>query len=64
MREKIVAVGFLTRRDQAFGSGFDRAYPVEGLEGFEDLLAQLDNVEAVPAARQQGPTRGLKRNGS
>jgi hypothetical protein len=63
MRDKIVAVGLLTQRDlQALGSGFDRAFPVEGLEGFEDLLAQLDHVEAVPAAGQQGLAREGERS--
>ncbi|MBB3910150.1 hypothetical protein [Sphingomonas desiccabilis] len=61
MRDNIVAVGLLTQRDlQALGSGFDRAFPVDGLEGFRDLLAQLDQIEALSAAGQQGPARDGK----
>jgi hypothetical protein len=56
MRDNIVAIGLLTQRDlQALGSGFDRAFPLAGLEGIEDLLARLDHVEAVPAAGRRGP---------
>ena len=44
-----MAVGLLTQGDLAvLGQGYRRAIPVSGLEGFEDLLAQLDIVEATP----------------
>jgi len=49
MESEIVAVGLLTQGDLAvLGQGYRRAIPVSGLEGFEDLLAQLDIVEATP----------------
>lgn len=44
--DKIVAVGFLTRRDmQALGEGFNRHFPLprDG-DDFTELLEQLDEV--------------------
>ncbi|WP_294443298.1 hypothetical protein [uncultured Sphingomonas sp.] len=47
--DKIVAVAFLTQQGvEVLGEHLGRVYPVEGLEGLEDLLARLDEVEPVP----------------
>ncbi|OWK29871.1 hypothetical protein SPMU_22930 [Sphingomonas mucosissima] len=53
---RIVAVGLLTRRDlEVLGTGFTRAFPVKDLSGFEDVLAELDRIEAVPPCAKQTP---------
>jgi hypothetical protein len=45
--DRIVAVGLLCQRDlEALGAGFKRAYPVENVSGFEDLLKAIDVAEA------------------
>lgn len=44
--DKIIAVALLTQRDlEVIGTGLGRVFPVEEVEGFEDLLAQLEHVE-------------------
>lgn len=49
--DEIVAVGFLTQRDlDVLGSGFRRVVPLTRDGAFDDLLAQLDHVRAVPTA--------------
>ena len=54
--QRIVAVGLLTQQDfDVLGQDFKRCYRVRGVEGFEDLLAQLDEIEASP----EGAARGL-----
>ena len=53
---RIVAVGLLTRRDlEVLGTGFSRAFPVKDLSGFEDVLAELDRIEAVSPCSKQRP---------
>jgi hypothetical protein len=48
-QDRIVAVGLLTRHDlEVLGQGFRRSYRVRDVEGFEDLLAKLEHVAAVP----------------
>jgi hypothetical protein len=43
---RIVAVGLLTQRDlDMLGSGFRRAIPLEGAEGFDDLISAIDEAE-------------------
>ncbi len=50
---RIVAVGFLTRRDlEVLGTGFLRQFPVTDDHAFADLLAELDGVEGVPTGRR------------
>ena len=52
-QDRIVAVGLLTRHDlEVLGQGFRRSYRVRDVEGFEDLLAKLEHVEAVPVRRK------------
>ena len=42
-RDKIVAVGLLTRADlNALGENFRRAFPVEDLGGFDGLLRAIE----------------------
>ena len=42
-RDKIVAVGLLTRADlHALGENFRRAFPVEDLDGFDGLLRAIE----------------------
>lgn len=49
--DKIVAVGLLNRRDlDTLGEAFTRQIPLADDDTFEDLLAQLDRVEATPVA--------------
>ena len=47
--DRVVAVGFLTQRDlEVLGTGFRRIVPLADDGAFDDLLAQLDHVHAVP----------------
>jgi hypothetical protein len=56
--DPIVAVGLLTQHDlDVLGQGFKRSYRVHGIEGFEDLLERLDEVEATPTAGFAKPRR-------
>ncbi|MDK2768373.1 MAG: hypothetical protein KYX69_11715 [Sphingomonas sp.] len=51
-RERIASVGLLTRRDlEVLGAGFNRHFPVVDDAIFDDLLAQLDKVEAEPLGK-------------
>ena len=51
-KDQVVAVGFLTSRDlELLGTGFHRHFPVARDDVFADLLAKLDQVEAVPLGR-------------
>ena len=46
MRDRIVAVGLLTRRDMALlGPTFDRAWPVEEAPSFNELLRAIDQAD-------------------
>jgi hypothetical protein len=47
--KRIVSIGFLTERDlHRLGAAFTNHIPVPPEDIFGDLLAQLDQVEAVP----------------
>lgn len=51
-KDRIVAVGLLTQRDlEVLGTGFHRLFSVNADDdeddGFADLIAQLDNIEAI-----------------
>ena len=51
-KERIVAVGLLTERDlEVLGTGFHRLFSVnaddEEDDGFADLVAQLDKIDAI-----------------
>lgn len=51
-KERIVAVGLLTQRDlEVLGTGFHRLFSIDASEdddeGFADLIAQLDKIEAI-----------------
>lgn len=53
-KERIVAVGLLTQRDlDVLGTGFHRLFAVDADEddddGFADLIAQLDKIDAITA---------------
>ncbi len=49
---RIVSVGFLTKRDlEVLGNGFTRHFPVQHDDVFDDLLQQLDRVEASPLGK-------------
>ncbi|MES2987142.1 MAG: hypothetical protein V4808_04480 [Pseudomonadota bacterium] len=46
--ERIVSIGFLTERDLVrLGTAFTNHIPVPADDIFGDLLAQLDQIEAV-----------------
>jgi len=50
-RDRIVAVGLLTAKDlELLGNGFRRLYAVEEGDVFDELLEQLDRLDAVPVA--------------
>jgi hypothetical protein len=60
-KDRIVAVGLLTERDvQVLGQGFDRLFPLESIEGFEDLLAQLDAVDPTGSPLPPQKAKGAK----
>jgi hypothetical protein len=47
--DRIVAVGFLTQNDlKILGQGFDRIFPISEDVSFDDLLAKLESIAAVP----------------
>jgi hypothetical protein len=46
MSERIVAIGLLTKRDLSLlGPTFDRAWPVENVPCFDDLLRAVDEAD-------------------
>lgn len=52
--DRIVAVALLTQRDlNVLGQGFRQSYRVHGAEGFEDLLAQLDDIKPIELAPER-----------
>jgi len=53
MKDRIVAVGLLTRRDlQVLGPTFDRVWPVEEAPHFNELLRAIDDADR--SLRQPG----------
>ena len=47
----MVTAGRVTGQDlDVLGQGLVRSYRVHGVDGFEDLLAELDGIEAVGSA--------------
>ena len=55
----IVAVGLLTRRDlDLLGPAFERAWPIDQVRGFEELLHEIDEadrrVKNAEAKRDRG----------
>lgn len=61
MPERIVSIGFLTQRDlDRLGAAFTSHIPVPEDDIFSDLLAQLDQIEAVPTGEGIAilPTKG------
>ncbi|ODP39505.1 hypothetical protein [Sphingomonas turrisvirgatae] len=49
-QDRIVAVGLLTQGDlDRLGTGFRNVIPVKRDAMFDDLLAQLDQIEIEPA---------------
>ena len=50
--DRIIAVGFLTSTDLAMlRERFNRYFPIEHDDVFDDLLRQLDNIEAAPVGK-------------
>ena len=46
MRDRIVAVGLLTRQDlDVLGPAFERAWPVEETPNFSELLRAIDEAD-------------------
>lgn len=53
--DRIVAVGFLTQNDlKILGQGFDRIFPISDDVSFDDLLAKLEGIAAVPERADSG----------
>ncbi|WP_066793571.1 hypothetical protein [Sphingomonas soli] len=47
--ERIVSIGFLTQRDlDRLGGTFTRHFAVDDDGQFDDLLSELDKIEATP----------------
>jgi hypothetical protein len=56
MQERIVAVGLLTERDlNLLGPTFERAWPVEDVPAFDELLRAIDEADRKLRAAP-GPT--------
>lgn len=56
--DRIVAVALLTQRDlNVLGQGFRQSYRVHGAVGFEDLLAQLDDIQPIEVVRERNDER-------
>ena len=56
--DRIVAVALLTQRDlNVLGQGFRQSYRVHGADGFEDLLAQLDDIQPIKVAQERNDER-------
>jgi hypothetical protein len=50
-QDQIIAVGLLTRRDlNILGPAFDRAWPIEQVSDFGDLLRAIDEADRGPRA--------------
>ena len=60
MAERVVAIGLLTERDLSLlGPTFDRAWPVEDVPCFTDLLRAIDDADdQLQKAVQQMPGAG------
>ena len=67
-KDRIVAVGLLTQRDlDVLGTGFNRLFPVDtddGLNGFTDLIARLDKIDATTTDREAARSVKLHLNQS
>lgn len=60
--ERFVAVGLLTQRDlDVLGSGFRRAFPLDKLDDFTSLLAQIDEADSRCSAPSPLDKTGSKR---
>lgn len=56
MQERIVAVGLLTQQDlNLLGPTFERAWPVEEVPAFDELLRAIDEADRKLEA-DTGPT--------
>jgi hypothetical protein len=54
MDERIVAVGLLTRRElDLLGPAFERAWPIEQVPGFDELLRAIDEADRRLQARER-----------
>jgi hypothetical protein len=59
MTERIVAVGLLTRKDlDLLGPTFERAWPIEQVPGFDDLLRAIDEADGKLKERSREGDRG------
>jgi hypothetical protein len=58
-RERIVAVGLLTRRDLGLlGPTFERVWPVEDAPSFNELLKKIDEADDELRAGAEEPQPG------
>ncbi|MFL6764946.1 MAG: hypothetical protein ACJ8FO_07095 [Sphingomicrobium sp.] len=58
MPERIVAIGLLTQRDlNLLGPTFERAWPVEDVPAFEDLLRAIDDADKRLKERARAENR-------
>lgn len=57
---RIVAIGLLTQRDlDLLGGSFSRAFPVEDITGFEELLQKVDEADASRTSDQTSSFQGV-----
>jgi hypothetical protein len=60
-KDRIVAIGLLTSLElEMLGERFNRFFPVEQDSLFDDLLIQLDQVEATPLGKGVALQRKLE----
>jgi hypothetical protein len=56
VQDRIVAVGLLTPRDlSVLGPTFDRAWPVEEVPSFSELLRAIDDADRQLSHKQANP---------
>lgn len=54
--QRIVAVGLLTQHElELLGQGFDRAFPIDSDNVFEDLLRAIDEADRAIQPSQNMP---------
>ena len=55
---RIVAIGLLTEHElRLLGQGFDRAFPIDDDNVFEELLRAIDDAERHVPIQDQAPAR-------
>lgn len=54
--DRVVAVGLLSKQDlELLGASFDRAYPVDEVPCFVELLRAIDEADRLTHLKRLGP---------